>query len=61
MGSFPGVYFGLRWAFMARPYPVRAAFECSLQLEGLGQEGGEHKGTFPLLMGFQSAMPKQGS
>lgn len=46
---------------MARPYPVRAAFECSLQLEGLGQEGGEHKGTFPLLMGFQSAMPKQGS
>lgn len=28
----------MRWAIKARPYPARAAFECSIQLEGLGKK-----------------------
>lgn len=42
--SLPGVCFGLRWAIKAGPYPVRAASEGSIQLEGLGQEGENLKG-----------------
>lgn len=37
--SLPGVYFGWKWPIKAKPNPVRAAFECSIQLEGLGKKG----------------------
>ena len=49
--SLPGVCFGLRWAIKARPYPIRAASEGSIQLEGLGQEGENLKGQV-LYYGF---------